>query len=172
MYENKQGKNRFLRCVLLISEYGTRTIFNSKRLLTIWERWYTVLCRYKVVKFSSKSLQNTSQRSPIRQDMGCILWVLTLIYTLSQSLQWCIPYHVILDHVITVPVCIVMLLHTSDSHITGPFHRESTSQWWTTSKRASTTELWHFLCFQPEKLSNKQFNCQWLKTQCAHVMSL
>ena len=35
------------------------------------------------------------------QNMGCILWVQTLIYTLPQSLQWCILYHVIFDHVIT-----------------------------------------------------------------------
>ena len=31
------------------------------------------------------------------RGMGCILWVQTVVYTLPQSLQWCMQCHVILD---------------------------------------------------------------------------
>ena len=37
--------------------------------------------------------------------MECILWVQTLIYTLLQSLQWCMRYHVILDRIIKALDC-------------------------------------------------------------------
>ena len=38
---------------------------------------------------------------PSGRAMGCILRVLTVIYTLPQSLQRCMQYHVILGHVVT-----------------------------------------------------------------------
>ena len=60
----------------------------------------TVRCCYNPVDF----LQNLHNIHPIAclfvRGMGCILWVQTVIYTLPQSLQWCMQYHVILDHVI------------------------------------------------------------------------
>ena len=43
---------------------------------------------------------------PLQRGMGCSLCVLTVVYTLYQSLQWCMQYHVILDCVITALDCI------------------------------------------------------------------
>ena len=51
-------------------------------------------------QFSQKYLQKTSHSSPLGRGMGCLLWVQLLIDILSQSLQWCLQYHVILDCVI------------------------------------------------------------------------
>ena len=66
---------------------------------------YKVQCRYNTVNF----LPNSPKIHPISHllgwGMGCILWVQTLIYTLPQSLQWCMQYHVILDCIITAPDC-------------------------------------------------------------------
>ena len=61
---------------------------------------------YNAVKF----LQNAHKRHPIAhplgQDIRCILWAQTLIYSLPQSLQWWIQYHIILDRIITALDCI------------------------------------------------------------------
>ena len=49
--------------------------------------------------------------SPIKVGYGAVFVIFViqiLIYILLHSLQWCIQYHVILDHVITVPDCIVI----------------------------------------------------------------
>ena len=55
-------------------------------------------------------LQNTHNRHPIARpcwrDMGCLLRVQALINVLPRSLQWCMKYHVVLDHVITTLDCI------------------------------------------------------------------
>ena len=65
----------------------------------------TVQCRYNAVSF----LRIPYKRHPIicwlGWGMGCLLWVQILIDILLQSLQWCIQYNVILDHVITAPDC-------------------------------------------------------------------
>ena len=66
----------------------------------------TVRCRYNAVNF----LQNPHNIHPIAhpwgRGMGCILWAQIVIYTLPQSLQWCMQYHVILDRVITALDCL------------------------------------------------------------------
>ena len=65
-----------------------------------------VRCRYNAVDF----LQNLYKRHTIAplqgRDMGCLLWVKTLMDILSQSLKWCMQYHVIFDWVITALDCI------------------------------------------------------------------
>ena len=38
--------------------------------------------------------------------MVCLMWVLTLINILRQSMQWYVKYHAMLDRVITTPDCI------------------------------------------------------------------
>ena len=52
------------------------------------------------------------------QAMGCILSVQTLIYALSQSLQRCIPYHVIFHCVIMALDCVSCMpwLHPRSMH--------------------------------------------------------
>ena len=67
---------------------------------------HTVLCRYNAVKFLPNSPKIHPLARPLGRGMGCILWVRTVIFTLPQSLQWLVQYHVILDHVITALGCI------------------------------------------------------------------
>ena len=59
-------------------------------------------------------LQNLNKIHPIARPLEryvrCILCVQTLIYTLFQSQQWYIPYHVILERVITALECIIYTL--------------------------------------------------------------
>ena len=66
----------------------------------------TVQWHYNAVNF----LQNHRKRHPIAHplgwDMGCLLWIKTYIHILPLSLQWCVQYHVILDHVIMALDCI------------------------------------------------------------------
>ena len=65
----------------------------------------TVRCRY-TGKFSEKASSKTPHSSKLWRDMGCLMWVETLNYILSQSVQWCMQYRSILDCVITAPDCI------------------------------------------------------------------
>ena len=66
----------------------------------------TVQRRYNTVNF----LRNHHTRTPIPrpwgQRMGCLLWLLTLIYVLLQSLLCRVQNHTLLDHVITATDCI------------------------------------------------------------------
>ena len=57
-----------------------------------------------------KIRKKTSHRSPIRARYGMYFFVQTLSYTLSQPLQWCIPYYVILDQVIMALDCILFVI--------------------------------------------------------------
>ena len=65
-----------------------------------------MLCHYDVVNF----LQNFHKRHPIAHQlgrvMGCLSWVQTLIYILTQSRQWYVQYNVILGCVIMALDCI------------------------------------------------------------------
>ena len=54
-----------------------------------------------LVKLSRKPHKRHLIARPLGRDMGCILWIQTLIYTLLQSLQWCMQYHVVLDRDVT-----------------------------------------------------------------------
>ena len=61
----------------------------------------TVRCRYNAVYF----LQNPHNRHPIARPWGramrYLLWIQTVTYVLSQSLLYCIQYHVMLERVVT-----------------------------------------------------------------------
>ena len=65
-------------------------------------------CHYNAVIF----LPNPPQRHPIARPLGqgmrCLLWIQTVLYILPLSVQWCLQYYVILDHVITALHCIEM----------------------------------------------------------------
>ena len=65
-----------------------------------------VLYHYNVVNF----LQNLHKRQPIARPlgrvMGCLSWVQTLIYILTQSRQWYVQYNVILGCIIMALDCI------------------------------------------------------------------
>ena len=71
-------------------------------------------CRYNSVNFLPNPYKIHPVAHPVGQDMGCILWVQTQICALPQSLQWCIPYHAIFNHVITAHDCIS--LHSLGLH--------------------------------------------------------
>ena len=64
---------------------------------------YTVRCHYIAVNV----LQNTHKRHPIARlggrGMGCLSWLLTLMYVLLQSVLCWLPNHMMLDRFITVP---------------------------------------------------------------------
>ena len=67
--------------------------------------WHTVRCRYNGVNF----LQNPHKRHPIARplgrNMGCLLWINTLIYIPPQLLKWYMQY-VTLDRIIMGLHCI------------------------------------------------------------------
>ena len=62
-----------------------------------------VWCHYNVVtvQFFPESSWQTLHSSLMRASYGFLLWVQILIYVLSQSLQCCMLYHVILDDGLT-----------------------------------------------------------------------
>ena len=64
-----------------------------------------VWCLYNAVNFLPNPHKIHPIAHPLGWDMGCILWVQTVIYTLPQSMQWCMWYHVILNRVITALNC-------------------------------------------------------------------
>ena len=61
----------------------------------------TVWCRYKAVNLSYNSSKGHPIARPLGRGMGCLLWVQTIVYILTQPRHWCVQYHVILDHVTT-----------------------------------------------------------------------
>ena len=61
----------------------------------------TVPCCYNMVNLLTYPYKIHPIAHSLGWAMGCILCIQTVIYTLSQSMQWCMQYHVILDHVIT-----------------------------------------------------------------------
>ena len=73
-----------------------------------WAIRNTVPCCCHLVKIPHK-IQSIA--CPLYQAMGCILWVRTLIYTLPQSPQLYMWYHVILYHIIMALVCILEKVH-------------------------------------------------------------
>ena len=68
---------------------------------------YTVRCRYDEVNLIPNPRKLHPIARPLGRCIGCILWVQTVIYTLLQSPQWCMQYHVILDRVVTALDCTV-----------------------------------------------------------------
>ena len=60
----------------------------------------TVQCSYNAVNFHPNPHEIHPIAGPLWRGMRCILWFQTVIYTLPHSLQWCMRYHIILDHVI------------------------------------------------------------------------
>ena len=86
--------------------------WKGRIILTKYQSYYenTVQCHHKAVNF----LQNIYKRHPIARPSGrgmwCLLWVQPLIDILPHFLQWCVQYHVILDHVITALDCIAKII--------------------------------------------------------------
>ena len=64
--------------------------------------------RYNAVNFPPNPPKIHRIAPPLGRDMESILWVQTVIYTLSQSTQGCMQYHVILDRVITALDCLCL----------------------------------------------------------------
>ena len=60
--------------------------------------------------------------SPLERGIGCILWVQTVVYTLPQSLQWYMQYHVILDRIITALDCMPLYYNTLTTHFDKAHH--------------------------------------------------
>ena len=78
----------------------------------------TVQCHYNTVNFLQNPYKIHPIAGPSGRAMGCILLVQTHIYTLSQSLQRCIPYHVIFNCIITALDCVSCMpwLHPGSMH--------------------------------------------------------
>ena len=72
--------------------------------------YITVRCRYHVVNFHLNPHEKYPIARPLERDMGCMMWVQTVIYILAQSMQWCIQYDVILDRVVSTLDCILLLI--------------------------------------------------------------
>ena len=70
---------------------------------------HTVRCRYNVVDFPQHHLKWHPIAHPLGRGMGCLLWVQAYIHILSQSSEWCVQFHVILDRVITTLDCILQM---------------------------------------------------------------
>ena len=66
----------------------------------------TVRCHYNAINFLPNPHKRHLIARPLVRDMGCFLWFQTLIYNLPLPLQWCIQYHVKLDHTMMAPNCI------------------------------------------------------------------
>ena len=69
---------------------------------------YTLQCLYNVVNFLANSHKIHPITCLLGQSMWCILWVQTPNLYFSQSLHWCMQYHVILD-IMTALDCIMYL---------------------------------------------------------------
>ena len=61
---------------------------------------YIMRCHYNPIKF----LQIPHKRHPIARqwgrNVGCFLWIQILIYVQLQYIEYCMQYHIVLDHVI------------------------------------------------------------------------
>ena len=66
---------------------------------------YAVQCRYNAGNFLQNSHERHCIARPSGRGMRCLLWVQPLIGILPQFLQWFVPWHVILDRVITALDC-------------------------------------------------------------------
>ena len=62
---------------------------------------HAVWCCYNMANFLLNSHKINPIAHPLGQGMGYILWVKTPGHTLPQSLQWCMQYHAIFEHIIT-----------------------------------------------------------------------
>ena len=69
------------------------------------QKRHTVQCHYNAVNFFPNSYKIHPIARLLRRAMGCTLWAQTLIYTLPQSLQWFLQYHIILDCIIRALDC-------------------------------------------------------------------
>ena len=73
-------------------------------------------CSYNAVNFRPNLHKIYPIARPLRPGEGCILRVQTVIYTLPQSLQWCMTYHVIWYRVITELDSIKYFCKTRHTH--------------------------------------------------------
>ena len=67
----------------------------------------TVWCHYSMVILFSKSSQQASHSLPMRASCRVSFVTKILIYISAQSLELCMEYHVIMNHVIMAPDCIM-----------------------------------------------------------------
>ena len=91
--------HRYIEGILPKGPYLPCVSMAGRALLAGYHR-YTVQCRYNAVNFLSNPHKIHPIAHPLGRGMGCILWLQTVIYTLPQSPQWCMQYHVTLDLVI------------------------------------------------------------------------
>ena len=68
-------------------------------------------CCYNTVNFLQSHHNGHPIACPHGQAMGCLLWFLNVIYVPPQSLQYCMPWHVILDHTVTAVTVLSCALH-------------------------------------------------------------
>ena len=146
------SNGRSLLCVMT-PRHATPTLCGWERMVMAAlcnhcrRQWSTVRCYYKVVNFLPNPRKIHPIVCPSGWAMGCILWVQIVIYTLPQSLQWCMQYHVILDHAIMALDCTKYFIPQKPSITTIPFsiycfmlHEQGLSQW------ENTLHLYNIFC--------------------------
>ena len=79
---------------------GFMELSKTRQMWFMWFKGCTVRCCCNVVNFRPNPHKIHPIAHPLGRGMGCILRVKTVIYTLPQSLQWCVQYHVIFYRVI------------------------------------------------------------------------
>ena len=90
----------------------------------------TVRCHYNTVNFLQNAHKGHPVAHPLGWDMGCHLWIQTLIKVLHQLLQCCMQYRVTLDLVITALDCILEISQVSEIYM-----RENEREWETETGR-------------------------------------
>ena len=104
------------QCVAMIKyfQYKNVILYDSFLSCCLIISWYLYIHSWKLTMLKSgSSLKNPVPEKKwmhpiaclLRQDMGCLLWVQTYIHILPQSPQWCVQYHVILNHAVTALDC-------------------------------------------------------------------
>ena len=104
---NVHGRtSHFMTIEIWLSVITSRDSFDNMVNLKSWQGFIiTVLCHYNAINFFLNFHKIHPIAGPLGWAMGCILWVKTIFYTMPQSQQWCMPYHVIADLVITALNC-------------------------------------------------------------------
>ena len=95
----------------------------------------------------SQIITKATYSSPASASYGWLLRIQTLIYILTQPLQWYIQYTVILNHFITTTACTGFC--NGNLQVTSGFKL----------RRACNAHIWYFLVVNLNNLLNKLFSC-------------
>ena len=114
----------------------------------LWGRLFQVQGN-AVIKQPSQILTTENHTSPMwSQGMGCLLWVQSMIYDLSLSLQCCMWYHDIQDPVMLAPNCnleninhVIRALHDIEMTVKPSIHLQHVCLAFTSSAAIRPTSI-------------------------------